>query len=83
MNIYEKIKRIAKTNNVSIAKIERECGLSSAAISKWKSSTPTVKNLSLVAKYLGVSIQCLLDPIKKGDVTNESEFTGRINNPDS
>lgn len=64
MNLYEKIKKKAKERDVSIAKIERDCGLSSSSISKWNVSMPNVKSLNSVANYLGVTIQYLLEEEK-------------------
>lgn len=67
MSMYEVIKEIAKENGVSIAKVERDCGLSSASISKWDKSVPNAKSLNLVANYFGVTIQYLLEKERMGE----------------
>lgn len=68
MNLYEKIKLLAKNKEVSIAQVERDCGLSSASISKWTTSIPNAKKLNSVANYFGVTIQHLLE-----DTTRKQE----------
>lgn len=65
LDLYVKIKLLAKKKEVSIAQIERDCGLSSASISKWNKSIPNAKKLNLVANYLGVTIQYLLENTKQ------------------
>lgn len=65
MNLYEKIKKLAKNKDVSIAQVERDCELSSASISKWSVSMPNAKKLNLVASYFGVTIQYLLEDVKQ------------------
>lgn len=54
--IYDKIKAICKEKGVSIASVERQAGMSSGAISKWKTSSPTVASLSSVVNVLCVPI---------------------------
>lgn len=64
MNLYQVIKKLAVKKDLSIAQLERECGLSSASISKWAVSVPSADKLYLVAKHLGVNVQYLLENIK-------------------
>lgn len=59
--LYDKIKKIAKENNISIYRIERDLDLSNGSIRKWNSSIPLSKTLNKVAKYLGVSISDLME----------------------
>lgn len=49
--MYNKIKALCDTKKISIAALEKEVGLSNGTISKWKSSSPTVDSLKLVADY--------------------------------
>lgn len=59
--LYDKIKSVAKSRGVSINKIESDLGFSSSSISKWKKSMPGANSLKMVADYLEVSIDELLD----------------------
>lgn len=58
--IYEKIQDICKEKGISIAELEREAGLTNGTIGKWRTSSPTIKNLQSVAKVLKVKIQKLV-----------------------
>ncbi|MGX7128839.1 helix-turn-helix domain-containing protein [Enterococcus wangshanyuanii] len=58
--LYENIKKIAKTRGVSIYRIEKDLELSNGIIGKWNTSIPTAENILKVAKYLGVSMEELL-----------------------
>lgn len=59
--LYENVKRVAKEKGVPIYKIEDDCGYQRGAISKWKTSSPTVNRLKVVADYLGVTVDYLLN----------------------
>lgn len=59
--LYDKIKKTAKENNISIYRIERDLDLSNGSIRKWNSSIPLSQTLIKVAKYLGVSISDLME----------------------
>lgn len=58
--IYNNIKEICDKKGMSISELERQAGLKSGAITKWKSHNPQVNNLQAVAKVLGVKIGKLL-----------------------
>lgn len=58
--LYSKIKAICKDKNISVAAVERESGLSNGTISKWNDVSPTVGNLTAVAKTLGISVATLM-----------------------
>lgn len=60
MNIYENILAEANKQGKTISQVEKDSGLKNGAISKWKSSSPTVKNLEAVAVALGVDIKALM-----------------------
>lgn len=59
--LYDRIKEICKEKGVSVTSIEKAAGLSSGAISKWNTSSPTVENLQAVAKELKVKVNKLLE----------------------
>ena len=60
MTIYENIKEIADRKGLTIKDIETKAGLSNGSIGSWRESSPTVVNLSKVAKVLKVSINRLV-----------------------
>ncbi|MBC1474949.1 helix-turn-helix transcriptional regulator [Listeria grandensis] len=62
--MYERIKEIAKENNISIYSIEKKCELSSGSICKWNNSEPRTSSLLKVCKCLGIDINELLEEEK-------------------
>lgn len=58
--IYENIVSLCKAKNISIAKLEKEIGLGNATIRTWKTSSPSVDRIKLVADYFGVSVDSLI-----------------------
>lgn len=58
--LYDKIKIIAKRENISINKLEKSCGLSKGSICKWNMCSPDIHSLRKVADELCVSIDKLL-----------------------
>ena len=50
--IVERIDKLAKINNTTIAAIERECGLARGTIGKWNKSIPSADKLFKVANFL-------------------------------
>lgn len=59
--VHDNVKEIATKRGLSIGKLEKMAGLSKGAISKWKTSSPTVDNLQAVAKVLKVKVDKLLE----------------------
>lgn len=59
--IYERIETLCKERNISIARLEIECGFSNSTIKKWKTiSVPKVDRVIKIAKYFNVSTDYLL-----------------------
>lgn len=58
--IFERIVKLCKEKNISIARLEKEAGLGNATVRGWVKSEPTAKNLKAVADVLGVTIDELL-----------------------
>ena len=58
--IYENIKNLCDKKGISIAALEKACGLGNATIRGWVDSSPRVDRLKPVADYFGVSIDDLL-----------------------
>ena len=61
LNLYEVICQISKEKNISINQLEERAGLSTGSIYKWKTVSPTVKNLKKVAEVLETTVDSLLE----------------------
>ena len=59
MGIYENIKDVCSTKNVSINRLEQELGFARSSIGKFNKNIPSVEKLQKIADYLNVSIDCL------------------------
>jgi transcriptional regulator with XRE-family HTH domain len=59
--IYNNIKSIADSKGISIRKIETDTGIVLGSIYHWNEVKPSVDKVAKVAKYLGVSIEKLLE----------------------
>lgn len=55
--ILEKILTLCDENGISLARLEKECGLGNATIRGWDKSSPKVENLQKVADYFGKSLE--------------------------
>ncbi len=58
--IYENIIKLCKERNISIARLERECGLGNATIRGWAICSPSIANIKKVADFFGVTIDSLI-----------------------
>ena len=58
--IYENIRNLCLRENISIARLEREAGLSNGTVCRWKLCDPTVGKLKRVADRFGVTVDDLL-----------------------
>lgn len=65
--IYENIISLCREKNITIHRLEKECGLGNATVRGWVTSSPSVKLLKTVADYLNVTVDDLLtEPGKDG-----------------
>ena len=64
--LLENIRRLCSKKSVSIAKLERETGISNGTIARWDTSSPTVENVQKVADYFGVTVDELLNSADVG-----------------
>ena len=55
--ILEKILSLCDENGISLARLEKECGLGNATIRGWDKSSPKVENLQKVADYFGKQLE--------------------------
>lgn len=63
--LLKNISRLCKEKGVSIARLERECGISNGTISRWGTSSPTVENVRKVAEYLGTTVDALISDVSQ------------------
>lgn len=59
------ITKLCKEKKISIAKLERDTGISNGTIGRWEKSSPTVENLKKVADYFGCTIDELISNAPK------------------
>lgn len=59
--IYEKIKDLTEKNGISIAALEKKLGIGNGTIRKWNEVSPTLENISKVARYFEMSIEYFLE----------------------
>ncbi|WP_347005681.1 helix-turn-helix domain-containing protein [Enterococcus avium] len=65
MMIYTRIKSFLSQKGISVNKLETELELSNGSISKWNDSVPSADKLAKVAKYLGTTVEELLEDEEK------------------
>ena len=58
--ILENISKLCEERGVSIAKLEKECGIGNGTIRDWDKSSPRVSSLKKVADYFNVTVDELL-----------------------
>lgn len=58
--LYQNIKQLCKESKINIFRLERALGFGNATIQGWKTASPRLKNVKLVADYFGVSVDELL-----------------------
>lgn len=61
--IFERIQELCERRGISIAHLEKACGLGNATVRGWATADPTVSKLKRVADYFGLTVDELL---KKG-----------------
>ncbi|WP_061415276.1 helix-turn-helix domain-containing protein [Lactococcus sp. DD01] len=77
---YERIKEISKKQNKSINQIERELGLPRNSLHNYKyDRIPSVKRVTELARYFGVSIDYLVGEEKESSVESVDVLFSRLN----
>lgn len=59
MGLYTAVKSVAKKQNKSVYRIERDLKMGNGTISRWDKAVPRADTLQSVADYLGVTPQYL------------------------
>lgn len=58
--IVDNIRALCEKKGISIWALERTLGIGNGIIARWSNSSPSTKNLKLVADYFGVPLDDLL-----------------------
>lgn len=61
MTVVNNIRALCEKNHMSIWALERATGIGNGIIARWATSSPSLKNLKLVADYFGVTVDYLLN----------------------
>lgn len=58
--LYEKIKKLCESRNISVTFLESEIGFARSSICKWDVNSPSVTRIKAVADYFGISVDELI-----------------------
>ena len=61
MGLYERIKEVASAKGTTINRIEKELNLPRSSISKYNTNVPSIDRVKMIADYLKVPVDYLLD----------------------
>lgn len=59
--LYEKVEAACKEQGVSIAKLEKDCGIGNATVRRWDKAFPRINTLKKVADYFNKPIEYFLE----------------------
>lgn len=71
--IFTNISSLCKEKGVSVARLEKECGLGNATVRRWDTSSPNADNLKRIADYFGVSIERLMSEPIDANIVPETQ----------
>lgn len=75
-NVFNEIKNLCKTGDITISRLEKEIGLGNGSIYKWDKSLPSADRLAKVADYFKVSVDSLLG--REKDFEKDGEGVSEI-----
>lgn len=61
--IYEKVKALCESKNMTIMALESEAGIANGVIGGWRKSIPAIDTVAKVADVLGVTVDDLIDGV--------------------
>lgn len=61
MGLYENIKAISEKKGISINKLEKTLNLPRSSVMKYNTSVPSVEKVRLIANYLGVTVDAIIN----------------------
>lgn len=80
MNLYEKIKELAKQKQVSIRQVEEKLGFGNGTLNRWRTVTPSADKVRDIADYFHVSVDYLLG---RTNFKNHSDILNKVENLNS
>lgn len=81
MTIRERVKKLCSENNISMNKLECECGFAKGYLSKLDKSSPNSAKLQLIADFFGVTLDYIMTGVEKQvSITEQSELLIKIRN---
>lgn len=72
MDLYERIRDIAKSKGITISQLERDLDFSRSYLSKFRTITPGSDVIKKIANYLGETADYILGDTEKSDETDET-----------
>lgn len=57
---HQRIVKFCEKNGITVAQFERECGLSNGYIAGLTNHTPTIDNITAIAKRMGITVTELI-----------------------
>ena len=57
--LYDRVKKIAKSQNIPIYKMEEDLNFASGSVCKWNEIKPSYDKVVAVAKYLNTTVEQL------------------------
>lgn len=58
--VFDRVLRLCEERNITISRLEKECGFGNATIRGWAKSDPRVSSVQTVANYFGITVDELL-----------------------
>ena len=78
MNIYLRIKEMCEKEGISVAELERICGIGTKTIFKWNVSSPSVDKLQKIADHFGVSVDYI---VGREDHATDEDINSLLSDP--
>ena len=69
MSIVDRIRQLSKDKGLSLTVLEQNLGFGNGSIGKWNKQSPSCARISLVADYLGTSVDYLISGKEKNSST--------------
>ena len=61
--LFDNVVSLCNERNISIARLEKECGLGNATVRGWEHGMPTIGTVKKVADYFGITVDALLSDL--------------------
>lgn len=73
--MVERIRALCVAHNISLNRLEKECGLTGGTVNKWDAKRPSADRLASVASFFGVSMEYLLTGKETAPAREEPELS--------